>query len=266
MALVRITERKITANRAKSRRSTGPRTPAGKRRSSRNGCVHHSYARTHAMPESWNANLHHEARRFTVQTADPIRRKRECRLAYLVLWHDRLLEQEQQLLAACLSRHPQESARAVHLFSFDPAIRAFRRHSIRIDTRVRRAIRALHVYLNTPVPRRPLTAPRPSVRPAGFENLLACLQDLRRTNPQLQQNTGPAQLPAAHPASVGGSQLTASLLPPSVQLPSSLTALRRTNPQLQQNTGSAQSHEAQPASVSGRQLTTSCRSLSFQRS
>ena len=152
MALTRVSARKIAANRANAQKSTGPRTPAGKARTSRNSCLHFCSARRHTMPESWEHALHQEALRVTEHTTDPVRRELERDLAFHVLWLHRLHDKESRLIENCLRRYPEDPKRGANLFFFDPSLCAFRRYTLRLERKLARAGRALHAHLQPQPP------------------------------------------------------------------------------------------------------------------
>jgi hypothetical protein len=71
---VPISERRLAANRANARKSTGPRTPEGKRRVAQNACRHRLYAQQHTLPPRYQAFLLDRAQRNTAAIQDPVLR------------------------------------------------------------------------------------------------------------------------------------------------------------------------------------------------
>ncbi|HEY3440725.1 MAG TPA: (2Fe-2S)-binding protein [Paludibaculum sp.] len=87
MPLLRRTEKQLAASRANAQRSTGPRTPEGKARTSQNACKHHLYAKTHAMPPEWQQRIIAQAVEATAEfAADQRLRDLHARYLYLELW------------------------------------------------------------------------------------------------------------------------------------------------------------------------------------
>ncbi len=68
---MQVSEKRLAANRANALKSTGPKTPAGKRRSSQNGCKHHLYARKFRMPDAWEDWALRRAHEFIRNIDDP---------------------------------------------------------------------------------------------------------------------------------------------------------------------------------------------------
>jgi hypothetical protein len=80
MPLAAISERRLAANRANALKSTGPRTEAGKRRSSQNACQHRLYARKFRMAPEAEAANHARARDNSAHIEDPTLRELYYRL------------------------------------------------------------------------------------------------------------------------------------------------------------------------------------------
>ena len=211
MALTRVTEKKIAANRRNAQRSTGPRTPGGKARSSQNGCVHHARASQHPLPESWDDEFRRRAHSVVAETANPMRRALEFDVAYHILWSFRLLDQEARVINVCLNRFPPDSKNGAHLFLFDPGVRAFHRHMLRVERRIGRALRALCAYLKPPIPRSPRAAAASaqfSRQLPGLQNFLAILKQIRQLKPDPKQNKGTSSaLIRVNPRSMSSSLL-----------------------------------------------------------
>ena len=83
MPLAQVSERRIAANRANARKSTGPRSAAGKRASSQNACQHHLYAQKFRMSPEAEAANHARALRDSAHIEDPALRELYYRLILL---------------------------------------------------------------------------------------------------------------------------------------------------------------------------------------
>ena len=70
-----ISERRLAANRANARKSTGPRTAAGKQRVSQNACRHRLYSKIHTVDPAFAAFNHQRAISISAQYADPALRQ-----------------------------------------------------------------------------------------------------------------------------------------------------------------------------------------------
>ncbi|MBL0161226.1 MAG: hypothetical protein IPP47_29725 [Bryobacterales bacterium] len=160
MALTRVTDKKLAANRANAQKSTGPRTPEGKARSSRNACRHYVYARTHRMPESWDREFREKALFLTRDTTNPARRAIALDFHFHNLWAERLANQERNIIATCLNRFPDDPKRAIPLFAFDPGTRAFQRHVHRVERKLRGITHELEFHRKPPSPASAAASPR----------------------------------------------------------------------------------------------------------
>ena len=108
-----VSERQLAANRANAKKSTGPRTPEGKRRSSMNGLVHGLRARKTVLPDD-------DPRAFAV-FARRIRRELAPRGAVEVMAAEGVIHAawrlrragaaEEDLVANVLARYGAEAAR-----------------------------------------------------------------------------------------------------------------------------------------------------------
>ena len=57
MALLRMNDKKLAANRANARLSHGPATRAGKEKVSGNACNHHLFAKKFPLHPAWEARI-----------------------------------------------------------------------------------------------------------------------------------------------------------------------------------------------------------------
>jgi hypothetical protein len=75
MTSPQISERRLAANRANARKSTGPRTAAGKQRVAQNACRHRLYSKIHTLDPAFSAFNHQRALSISAQYADPALRQ-----------------------------------------------------------------------------------------------------------------------------------------------------------------------------------------------
>ena len=75
MTCPQISERRLAANRANARKSTGPRTAAGKQRVAQNACRHRLYSKIHTLDPAFAAFNHERALTMSAQYADPALRQ-----------------------------------------------------------------------------------------------------------------------------------------------------------------------------------------------
>ena len=86
MSLIRVSEKKLAANRANARLSRGPSTPEGKERSSRNACKHHLYAKKFQLPPAWQARIWTVVEPCLAGVDDPLERSATLHYAVLNQW------------------------------------------------------------------------------------------------------------------------------------------------------------------------------------
>ncbi|HEY3440495.1 MAG TPA: hypothetical protein VGK29_07080 [Paludibaculum sp.] len=200
MALTRVTDRKIAANRANAQKSTGPRAPERKARSSRSACRHCDNARTHCVTESWDRGFRDHAIFITCGTANPARRAIELDFVFHHLWAERLAAQESNILANCLQRFLDDPQCAAHLFAFNPGSRALQHHLQRVERKATRIAYEIELHLKSPVRRQrrgQFAQPASGLaRPNLFE-LIDFLNDLCRPKSHRQQNKHSSARPAA---------------------------------------------------------------------
>lgn len=117
MSLIRVSEKKIAANRANGRKSQGPSTPAGKDRSSRNACTHHLYARKFTIHPVWQQRIAAIVGPAIESVENPLEREPLARYLFLMQWIEELASFETRLLNQSIARHHGDFARGVHHFA-----------------------------------------------------------------------------------------------------------------------------------------------------
>lgn len=152
MALIRMTARKLAANRANARLSHGPITPAGKEKVSRSACKHHLYARKHKIPPSWEERILEIILPLVAGIDDPIERQIKTELAYYGQWSLLLNRFFEARLRAHIARCGGDSLRGHATFAaHDPLFRQIVRRFLWLDVRIGRAQRALIRHRAHPV-------------------------------------------------------------------------------------------------------------------
>ena len=157
MSLIRVSEKKIAANRANAQKSRGPTTPEGKVRSSRNACKHHLYARKFIMPAAWEARIWDVVNPCAATVADPFVRARLADYYFLKQWRIELYAYESRLLNQSIARH-RSATRGIrafltqdHLFhAIESRIHVVHAHSQRARLAWRRAQRENRETQTTP--------------------------------------------------------------------------------------------------------------------
>lgn len=147
MSLIRMSPRKLAANRANAQKSTGPRSPEGKAVSAQNGAIHYLYARKFTIPPEWHAAFSLRAAELTHHFTDPVERHLRQRWSYLELWIQRL-----DALESSLCRHEIQSAQNdarrgmaawVH---HNPLFRAWLKRFRQLTRRADRLLREIHAH------------------------------------------------------------------------------------------------------------------------
>ena len=105
MALLRMTDKKLAANRANAHLSHGPITAAGKEKVSRNACRHHLYARTHLLHPAWEARIWDVINPAAACIENPAERARLVDYFFLKLWRLELYSFETRLMNQSIARH-----------------------------------------------------------------------------------------------------------------------------------------------------------------
>ena len=140
MSLIRVSEKKLAANRANAQKSKGPSTPAGKERSSRNACVHHIYARKFSLHPEWKERIWAVVRPAVATVEDPFQRAPLTRYLFYMQWIEELAAFEARLLNQSIARHKGDYHRGVqHLVTTGSLFLAI---ETRIHALYRRANRA----------------------------------------------------------------------------------------------------------------------------
>ena len=147
MALVRMTEKKLAANRANAKKSKGPTTPAGKEKVSRNACRHHLCARKHLLPPTWDARYLSFSQPLVDSRPDrddPAVRAAATRFVHLTLWFAEEATIQTRRINVYLALHPGNARLGIaRCIQEDPI---FRRQAItlrRIGQEIDRTLRAL---------------------------------------------------------------------------------------------------------------------------
>ncbi len=164
MPAAHISEKRLAANRANARKSTGPRTAAGKAASSCNARRTGAYSANHQMPARIEAHFRAIAEAATHEISDPNRRALTFELQMLQ-GHARLHEsRERALFNAGLEygRGDEDRATAWVLRQVG-FIQALNRYAGWIEANTRRVHRALDALPAEPVPAAPPVKPTPIV-------------------------------------------------------------------------------------------------------
>ncbi len=116
MALLRMTDKKLAANRANAKKSKGPVTPAGKEKVSANACKHHLFARKFKLHPAWEARIRDRALPLLADVEDPA--EHAALLHYLVFnfWILELNGYYARVLDAHIRLQHGSEARGVHHF------------------------------------------------------------------------------------------------------------------------------------------------------
>ncbi len=137
MALLRMSDKKLAANRANAKNSKGPVTPAGKEKVSANACKHHLFARKFKLHPAWEARIRDRALPLLADVEDPA--EHAALLHYLVFnfWILELNGYYARVLDAHIRLQHGSEARGVHHFcttqtSLFLAIHS-RLHQLRVD-------------------------------------------------------------------------------------------------------------------------------------
>ena len=115
MALLRMTDKKLAANRANARLSHGPTTPAGKEKVSRNACQHHLYARKLLLHPVWEARIWDVVNPAAASIENPAERARLMDYFFLKQWRIELYAFEARLMNQSIARHRGVN-RGIHEF------------------------------------------------------------------------------------------------------------------------------------------------------
>ena len=117
MPLVRMTEKKLAANRANARLSKGPITPAGKEKVSRNACQHHLFARKFIIPPEWDARIRTVVNPAGAGIEDATQRHLLTRYLFLMLWIEELASFEARLLNQSIAENQGDCHRGTHSYA-----------------------------------------------------------------------------------------------------------------------------------------------------
>jgi len=183
-----ISERRLAANRANARKSTGPRTPEGKRRVSQNACRHRLYARLHTLTPHYQAFLHDRAHRNTIHIQDPVLRALRYEFFIASGYEELLWANQDSLLNYWVAECQGDPYEAnVNYFSDETSLEALHRFHAHHAHRMDAILKALIRYSRFAAKRQGLTCDNPQ---ALAETLIQAA--LRRTR---QPDLNPPQPP-----------------------------------------------------------------------
>jgi len=170
MPLIRMTERKLAANRANAQKSTGPRTAAGKAASAQNNAIHYLYARKFTIPPEWHHQCTARATELTRHVTDPVERDLRHQWTYIELWIRRLDTLEDKLCTLEIHNAQGDTRRGITAWvRHNPLFRAWLkrfRQLTRLSARLFRAIQA-HCRNRRARPQTCPPPPAPKVMAAG---------------------------------------------------------------------------------------------------
>ncbi len=147
MSLIRMTPRKLAANRANAQKSTGPRTPAGKAASAQNNAIHYLYARKFTVPPEWHAEFTARAAELTLPFADPVERALRAQWVYLELWIKRLDTLENKLCRLEIQQAADHPRRGIaNWVRHNPLFRAWLRLFRKLTRQAARLFRAIKTH------------------------------------------------------------------------------------------------------------------------
>lgn len=147
MSLLRMTERKLAANRANARKSTGPRTPEGKAVSSQNNAIHYLYARKYTIPPEWDAECAARASALTGHFTDPIERELRQKWTYVELWIRRLDGLEANLCRREIQNAHGDVRRGTAAWvHHNPLFRAWLKRFCQLTSHAARLFRSIKAY------------------------------------------------------------------------------------------------------------------------
>ncbi|QOY86424.1 hypothetical protein [Paludibaculum fermentans] len=215
MPAATISEKRLAANRANARKSTGPRTAAGKAASSGNARRTGAYSAHHQMPARIEAHFRALAEAATLSISDPNRRALSFEL-HMLQGHARLHESRERALfnAGLEYGHSDEAVATQWVLRQVGFIQALNRYAGWIEANTRRLQRALDALPAEPVPATPPadhtplfegsnppqdnreSAARPAARPAAPRKPTPVFEG---TNPPAAHPPGPPQQPEPLP-------------------------------------------------------------------
>lgn len=147
MSLLKMTDRKLAANRANARKSTGPRTPAGKAVSAQNNASHYLYARKFTIPPEWHDEFAHRAAELTSPFADPVERYLREQWTYTELWIERLGALESDLCRLEIHNAGGNFRRGLAAWVHqNPLFRAWLRRFRQLTRRAARLLREIRAH------------------------------------------------------------------------------------------------------------------------
>ncbi|HEY3444464.1 MAG TPA: hypothetical protein VGK29_27180 [Paludibaculum sp.] len=177
MSLLKMSDKKLAANRANARLSRGPSSAAGKEKVSRNACRHHLYARKHFLPPEWEARILATVDHATAEIENPVERAAAARYLFFIMWQLELYALEARLIDESIAHHgcPHRGAHAY--FMTDPLALPIQDRYQRLFRHIERARKAWEQVKRNFAPGRsipqltenttPVTAPKPLVMAAA---------------------------------------------------------------------------------------------------
>lgn len=140
MALVRMTEKKLAANRANACLSKGPTTPAGKEKVSRNACKHHLFARKFVIHPEWDARIRAVVLPAAAAIENRTQRLLLTRYLYLAQWAEEVAAFDTRLLRQSIANHRGDIYRGAHAYvTTNPLFPALQRKLHKLNGQANRA-------------------------------------------------------------------------------------------------------------------------------
>ena len=193
MSLIRVSEKKLAANRANAQKSRGPSTPQGKERSSRNACKHHLYARKFCIHPAWEARIWDVVNPAAACIEDPAERAALVAYFFLKQWRLELYSYETRLMNESIARHRSVN-RGIHDFVTTNSL--FHAIENRVHIVHRQAERA-RITQTTPN----VTETKPLTMAAAASSSAASTHSpASTTHPAPASTTHPASASTTHPA------------------------------------------------------------------
>ena len=193
MSLLRMTDRKLAANRANAQKSTGPRTPEGKAVSARNNAIHYLYARKFTIPPEWHAEFTTRAHELTRHFTDPVERDLRQQWTYYELWIKRLDGLESKLCQLEIQKAGNDPRRGIAAWVHrNPLFRAWLKRFRQLTRRAARLFRAIKLHCRL---RLTLPPPPPKTMAAGAHSSPGVVQTHNSLIPNAHEFYSPPSNP-----------------------------------------------------------------------